>query len=257
MQNQHDERVVLITGGAQGIGKGIALHLWAVGMRVAIADRDEEACREIMAEVANSDRLATFAVDVAQETDVAAVMEQIAERFGRLDALVNNAGHGVPRAVPVEELSLDDWNRVLATNLTGAFLCSKHAVASLRRSRGAIVNIASTRALQSEPNGEAYAASKGGLVALTHALANSLGPEIRVNCISPGWIVVDDWRKSAVAKAPELSPEDLAQHPVGRVGHPGDIAELAAFLISPRAGFITGQNFVVDGGMTRKMIYVE
>jgi NAD(P)-dependent dehydrogenase (short-subunit alcohol dehydrogenase family) len=84
-----------------------------------------------------------------------------------------------------------------------------------------------------------------------------LGPEIRVNCISPGWIAVDEWKKSALRKAPELSRQDHAQHPVGRVGNPGDIAELAAFLISSRAGFITGQNFVVDGGMTRKMIYVE
>src|SRR5690606_1123816 len=136
------------------------------------------------------------------------------------------------------------------------FLCSKHAIPALRRSHGAIVNIASTRALQSEPHSEAYAASKGGLVALTHAMAISLGPAIRVNCISPGWIAVADWRKASKRVLLELRPEDHAQHPVGRVGRPEDVAELVTYLISPRAGFVTGQNFVLDGGMTRKMIYL-
>lgn len=257
MADRRENGVVLVTGGAQGIGKGIACVLLASGMRVVIADRDEDACREMAAEYADNDCVAVFPMDVAEEASVTHVMGRIEARFGRLDALVNNAGHGPAHAEPVEELTLEAWNSVLATNLTGAFLCCKHAVAALRRSRGAIVNIASTRALQSEPHGEAYAASKGGVVALTHALANSLGPDIRVNCISPGWIAVDDWQKSADCKSPALRPEDHAQHPAGRVGHPGDIAELVAFLISPRAGFITGQNFVVDGGMTRKMIYVE
>ena len=155
----------------------------------------------------------------------------------------------------MELLELGDWNRVIATNLTGVFLCSKHAVPLLRPGKGAIVNIASTRALQSEPHTEAYSASKGGVVALTHALAVSLGPDIRVNCISPGWIAVDAWQKSANRRPPTMRPEDHAQHPVGRVGSPEDIAALVAWLISPQAGFVTGQNFVVDGGMTRKMIY--
>ena len=107
------------------------------------------------------------------------------------------------------------------------------------------MNIASTRALQSEPDTEAYAASKGGLVALTHALALSLGPEVRVNCISPGWIAHQPVRR-----------KDHAQHPAGRVGQPQDVAELVAYLLSDAAGFVTGQNFVIDGGMTKKMIYV-
>ena len=122
---------------------------------------------------------------------------------------------------------------------------TKHAAPHLRRVRGAIVNIASTRALQSEPDTEAYAAAKGGLVALTHALAMSLGPQVRVNCVSPGWIA-----HSRVKK------KDHAQHPVGRVGRDRDVAELVAFLLSDAAGFATGQNYVLDGGMTRKMIYV-
>ena len=120
----------------------------------------------------------------------------------------------------------------------------------LRLAKGAIVTIASTRALMSEPNTEAYSASKGGLVALTHALAISLAPDVRVNCVSPGWIATENYGK--------LRHKDHAQHPVGRVGKPDDIAEMVAFLLDrKRAGFVSGANYVIDGGMTRKMIYEE
>lgn len=153
-------------------------------------------------------------------------------------------------------MSLDEWNRVIAVNLTGAMLCVKHAAPHLRAARGAIVNIASTRALMSEPNTEAYAASKGGIVALTHALAMSLGPDVRVNCICPGWIDSAPWQKKSKRKTPQWSEQDHTQHPAGRVGEPMDIANMAVYLLSEKAGFITGQNFVVDGGMTKKMIYL-
>ncbi|MBP2313793.1 NAD(P)-dependent dehydrogenase (short-subunit alcohol dehydrogenase family) [Azospirillum soli] len=148
---------------------------------------------------------------------------------------------------PVTELTLEDWNRVIGTNLTGAFLTAKHCAHLLRANRGSIVNIASTRAHMSEPDTEAYAASKGGIVALTHALALSLGPEVRVNVVSPGWINVDP---DAV-----LNEADHAQHPAGRVGTPRDVADAVTWLLS--AGFATGTEVVLDGGMTRKMIYVE
>jgi NAD(P)-dependent dehydrogenase (short-subunit alcohol dehydrogenase family) len=184
--------------------------------------------------------------DVSDEASVAAAVAGCVARFGRIDGLVNNAGLANPHAGPIETLDIAHWNRVIGTNLTGVMLCAKHCVAELRKVRGAIVNISSTRALQSEPESEAYAAAKGGVVALTHALAISLGPAIRVNCISPGWIDVQGAQLRAV---------DHAQHPVGRVGRPDDIAELASFLLSDKAGFITGQNFVADGGMTRKMLY--
>jgi NAD(P)-dependent dehydrogenase (short-subunit alcohol dehydrogenase family) len=249
-----EPKVAIVTGGAQGIGAGICARLIAAGYAVAIADDDAEAGREAEATL---DGAWFVECDVADEAQVAACVASAVARSGRLDALVNNAALARPARVPVESLPLEVWNRTLAVNLTGALLMTKHAAPHLRRARGAIVNIASTRALQSEPNTEAYSASKGGLVALTHALAVSLGPDVRVNCVSPGWIDVSARRKRSRRKPEALRPEDRAQHPVGRVGTPEDVAELVAFLLSDAAGFITGQDFIADGGMTRKMIYIE
>lgn len=252
-----EKKVAVITGGAQGIGKGIAQKLLSAGQTVMLADLDREAGEETRTELAPLGDVRFIRTDVADEGSAADCIKRCAAEFGRIDALVNNAGIAAPQSAPLESLSLADWNRVIGTNLTGCFLMAKHAIPHLRRARGSIVNIASTRALQSEPDTEAYAASKGGLLAFTHALAISLGPEVRVNCISPGWIDVSGWRKSAARQAKRLSGADHSQHPAGRVGVPHDIAEMAYFLLSDAAGFITGQNFVVDGGMTRKMIYVE
>ena len=235
MAQKAQKGTVLVTGGARGIGRATAALLAARGYRVAVADLNAPAGRS---------RAFFHRTDVSSEPAVRACVRAVLERFGRLDALVNNAGIADPANGPLEKLSLAEWNRRIGTNLTGAFLLAKHCAPHLRAARGAIVNIASTRALQSEPQTEAYSAAKGGLVALTHALAMSLGPRVRVNCISPGWIAHGRVRR-----------KDHAQHPVGRVGRDDDVAELVAFLLSDAAGFATAQNFVLDGGMTRKMIY--
>jgi NAD(P)-dependent dehydrogenase (short-subunit alcohol dehydrogenase family) len=246
----------LVTGGAQGIGKAVARRLLEDGMAVTIVDCDAEACEETVAELSAAGDIAASVGDVSEEEHVRRAVDDSAKRFGRLDVLICNAGLSGGFGVPVTDLPLDQWRRVIDVNLTGCFLFAKYAAPLLRRQGGSIVTIASTRAVQSEAHTEAYSASKGGIVALTHALAVSLGPEIRVNCISPGWIETGDWKKRSDRRTPRHSPQDRAQHPAGRVGRPEDIAAMAAFLVSEAAGFVTAQDFIVDGGMTRKMIYV-
>ncbi len=231
-------RVALITGGGRGIGAGVATRLMRDGWRVVVADREHpatppEGARFILA-------------DVADEAAVDRLIGTIEAEEGRLDALICNAGFMIRK--PIAALSLAEWQSVIGTNLTSTFLLVRAAETLLRAAHGAIVTIASTRAHQSEPNTESYAASKGGLLALTHALAISLGPDVRANCVSPGWIDT---------QASDLSAEDHGQHPAGRVGTVEDVASLVAWLVGSESGFVTGSEFIIDGGMTRKMIYAE
>ncbi len=251
------DRVVLVTGGAQGIGRGIAQAVIGAGGSVAIGDLDGDAGRACLREWGTPARALFRRLDVASERSTAAFVAAALARFGRIDGLVNNAGLPDPHVPPLEALDLAEWNRRLSS-LHGAFLCSRHTLPALRQADGggAIVNIASTRAHQSEPHSEAYAAAKGGLLAFTHALALSEGPKVRVNCISPGWITTEAWRGPASRRRPKLSRRDHAQHPAGRAGVPEDIAALAVHLLAPAlSGFTTGQEFIVDGGMSRKMQY--
>jgi NAD(P)-dependent dehydrogenase (short-subunit alcohol dehydrogenase family) len=245
-------RVALVTGAARGIGQGIAAWMIAEGWRVVLADVDRQRGATV-AEVLGDNAMFVY-MDVANEEQVAAGVADVLGQFGRLDALVCNAAVADPHNITLESLDLAYWNRVLAINLTGPMLLAKHCAPYLRAHGGSIVNLASTRASQSEADTEAYAASKGGLVALTHALAISLGPQIRVNAVSPGWI---DARDTAQRRTEPLSDSDHAQHPAGRVGTAEDVAAMVAWLLSRNAGFVTGQEFVVDGGMSKKMIYSE
>ncbi len=250
-------KTVIVTGGAQGIGRGIVEYLLNREIAVVIADNDLEAGYELTEQLANQHQCVFLPTDVGDEDAVQACINKTMDRFGRIDGLVNNAGIANPKRVSVSELALADWEQVLRVNLTGPLLMAKHGAPFLVKAKGAIVNIASTRALQSEANTEAYSASKGGLVSLTHALAMSLAPQVRVNVVLPGWIEVSNMRKTSCRQPVQLSAEDHLQHPVGRVGQAGDVAALVAFLLSDEAGFITGQSFVVDGGMSKKMIYCQ
>lgn len=233
------EKVAIVTGGGQGIGKAIAKRFLEEGMKIVIADIDKEAGQETEAEFKKLGDIRFIQSDVSDEESVKNLVRETTNHFNGIDVLVNNAGRAVPENPPLTELSLEDWNKTLSVNLTGVFLCTKHSVTYLRKAKGTIINIASTRALMSEPNTEAYSASKGGVLALTHSLAISLGPDIRVNCISPGWIEVSEWQKQAKRHRSELTEQDHQQHPVGRVGQPEDIASLAVYFASPEATFIT------------------
>lgn len=252
------DQIALVTGAAQGIGRAIARRLLARGWIVWCLDGNSPALDDLLAQldVEQRSRARTALADVAHEGDIMTVTERIHQQQGWLDLVVNNAGITGPFNGPVEQLALADWQRVIDVNLTGFFLVTKHAVPLLRAGgpNAAIVNMTSSRAYQSEPQTEAYAASKGGIQALTHALAMSLGPEIRVNAVAPGWIDVRGEQAGADAPGP-LRAIDHAQHPVGRVGQGEDIAAVVSFLASADAAFITGQTLVADGGMTRRMIY--
>lgn len=239
----NENKVAIVTGGGKGIGAEIALHMLSQNMKVVVAEKSPS---HKNFNLQDPERLLLLKTDVKSEKAIKLMIQTAIRHFGRIDCLVNNAGVLPEENASFEKMTLKVWNEYIATNLTAAFLCAKYAFPYLKKSKGNIINIASTRALQSEGNNEPYAASKGGLISLTHELAVSLGPDIRVNCISPGWIHTQHEK---------LKKIDHQQHPVGRVGQPEDVAALAMFLISQQASFITGQNFIVDGGMTIKMIY--
>lgn len=245
-----ENKTVVVTGAAHGIGKGVAEAYAKTGAFVVLSDVNGEAGAAAAAAIKQQGGQALFIrCDVKSETDIGLLMKRAWEETGSLDVLINNAGLGVWKS-PLE-LEVAEWDHVMNTNVRGCFLGAREAAAYMKRKgKGSIVNIASTRALMSEPNSEAYAASKGAIVALSHALAVSLGPDgIMVNCVSPGWIENGDYSA--------LRPEDHSQHPAGRVGTAGDIARACLYLTHPDNDFVTGAHLVVDGGMTRKMIYIE
>eukprot|EP01102_Stenamoeba_stenopodia_P006730 TRINITY_DN1872_c0_g1_i2.p1 TRINITY_DN1872_c0_g1~~TRINITY_DN1872_c0_g1_i2.p1 ORF type:complete len:316 (-),score=90.42 TRINITY_DN1872_c0_g1_i2:16-963(-) len=301
----HGKRI-LVTGASRGIGRRIASRLLDWGAMVAASDYNSQELSTAesillsptttIATTTNNPttpspsssssssspitdewvqerkkRLLCIRMDVSDESSVKSGIETVVQNWGGLDVVVNNAARTPDFEHPksVADLPLEEWNAVIATNLTGPFLTTKHAVPYLsstnsdssttattqqtQQRKGRIINIASTRAFQSEANTESYSASKGGLIALTHSLAVSLGPRgVLVNSISPGWIhatAEEDYHK--------LGSLAHSQHPAGRVGLSDDIAAMVGFLSSDDSTFITGQNYTVDGGMTKKMIYLE
>jgi len=242
------DKVVVVTGAGRGIGRSIAVAYASEGAKVVIAEKDPVTGPETEELITSAGGTASFIqTDISNPADIAAMIKKTTELYDTIDILVNNAGFG--RWKSPFDLSIEEWDEVINTNLRGAFLCTREAARVMKEhSGGSIINIASTRALMSEPDSEAYAASKGGLMALTHAMAASFSKDlIRVNCISPGWIETGDYSK--------LREEDHSQHFSGRVGRPEDIAGACLFLSSSENDFINGENIVIDGGMTRRMIY--
>ncbi len=248
-------RVAVVTGAGSGIGRAIALRLGAEGATVTVADRAVEGGEATATMIQDAGGRARFvACDVADEAAVRALMEST---DGPIDALVSNAG--IPGSnVRADELDVAEWDQVLAVNLRGVFLCAKHAIPSMRqRGRGAIVNIASTFGMVGAHHAAAYAASKGGVIALTRQLAVDYGPEnIRVNAVCPGYVDTDmsgrrarmDPDAAAVAKATREAAAAL--QPLGRQAETSEIAGAVAFLLSDDASFATGSILAIDGGCT-------
>ena len=240
---------VFVTGGAEGIGKAIVQAFCNAGYRVAFCDKNETSGQQLAKETGT----VFYQVDVSDQESLERCMQHIFLVWGDIDIIVNNAG--VSKFSPITETSIDDFDNILSVNLRPAFITSR-LLAIHRKSQpsrnpfGRIINICSTRYLMSEPGSEGYAASKGGIYSLTHALAVSLSEwHITVNSIAPGWIQNHDYE--------QLRTEDHTQHPSGRVGKPEDIARMCLFLSQEENDFINGENITIDGGMTKKMIYVE
>lgn len=239
------DKVVIVTGGANGIGREVAKQYAAQKAKVVVADLDDQG-DQVGSEL--GDNALFLKTDVRKEEDVKRLVKETVDRFGRIDILINNAG--VSRWKSPLELTIEEWDDVININLRGYFLCAREVAKAMKKNDngGAIVNMASTRAIMSEIHSEAYAASKGGVLGLTHALAASLSSnQITVNAISPGWIETGDYQ--------ELREIDHEQHWSKRVGTPSDVARACLFLTNPDNSFINGENLVIDGGMTRKMIY--
>lgn len=249
-------KVVVVTGAGQGIGACIAMEYAKHKASVIIAEIDTEAGREVEESISDFGGDCLFIqTDVGSEASVKQMITTVVERYGKIDILINNAAINSEGTLFTRPISA--FEEVLRINVTGAYLCAKYCSMHMIGEGCSIINIASTRAMMSEPNTEPYSASKGALLALTHSLASSLAHKVRVNAISPGWIDVSGWKKRKDRKFMSLTEKDHSQHLVGRVGVPEDIAQAALYLTSSHAGFITGTNLVVDGGMTVKMIYAE
>ena len=235
MNNDFKDKVIVVTGGAQGIGKAIAESFTKEGAKVCIIDIQKEPKGEAYYDY-------YYEGDISKQEVLESFADGIISDYGKVDYLINNA---IPITRGIDECSYEEFQYALAVGVTAPFYLSKLLMNNF--SAGAvIINIASSRDRMSQPQTESYTAAKGGISALTHALAVSLSGKVRVNSISPGWIDTD----YTVYEGP-----DAAQQPAGRVGNPMDIANMVLFLCSDKAGFITGENICIDGGMTKLMIY--
>ena len=225
---------IIITGASKGIGRVIAKSL-----------RKKYHIINIDIVENKMDGVDFYKCDISDKSQLLRTIEKIKSNVDSLYVLINNAAifsHKI-----LEKQTFEEWENILNVNLTAPYILSKEFASFLKESQGHIINISSTRALMSEEGTEAYSASKGGISSLTHSLSMSLSPEVKVNSITPGWINTDENYLP--------TKNDNFQHPSGRVGTPEDVVDVVKFLLKNR-GFITGSDFVIDGGMTKKMIYV-
>lgn len=245
-----EDKVILVTGAANGIGKAISEEYLKIGAAVILADIDAQQGLRLEKEYIGKGYNAFFyQIDLKNIDEIKKMFEIIIEKYSKIDILINNAG--ISKFKSFEEVTVEEWDEIINVNLRSIFFTSQQFS---KYNNGAdyarIINISSTRSIMSEPNTEAYAASKGGIISLTHALAMTLSKQkITVNAISPGWIQNINYES--------LRAEDHTQHPSQRVGQPEDIARACLFLTDEKNDFINGQNIVIDGGMTKKMIYIE
>jgi NAD(P)-dependent dehydrogenase (short-subunit alcohol dehydrogenase family) len=253
---RHSGKVAMVTGAGSGIGQSTALVLANEGAKLIVADINEKLGQETVSLISKSDSEAHFVkMDVSISGQVQTGVDEGTKKFGRLDILVNNAGVAIPHG-SIEKIPEETWDNILDVNLKGMFLCSKYAIPHIAKSDGkdekAIVNIASVAGLFGEPNGAAYCASKGGIIALTRAMAMDCAPlGIRVNCICPGAVMTPLQRRWYDSHKDPERTEKLYEsaYPLRRIATPEEVGRLASFLASDEASFITGSSYVIDGGM--------
>lgn len=259
--NITDKQVAVVTGAGNGIGKGIAAEFAAQGYGVVVATLDSAEGKAVEAELAAAGYEALFVqTDVRDEESVKAMVDATLSHYGRVDVLVNNAGITIFK--PLLEATLEDWSRVIDTDLRGVFLCSKYVAQAMVDAgrKGAIVNISSNHAMRTLPNTEMYAAAKGGVNAMTRSMALSLGKYgIRVNCVCPGFTDTHHYQTWLADKDEPAVVEAEVQklHATGRISTPQDIAQMVLFLSGSQSGNVTGGEFLIDGGLTAGLYHAD
>ena len=242
-------RVAIVTGGNGGIGLGMARGLAAAGAAIVVAARNRAKSEAAVAELAGTGvRSAFIPLDVADPASCRAMVSETVDFFGRLDILVNNAGMSIRK--PPESYTVEEWQRVLDTNLTGALVCCQAAYPHMQRQGGKIINIGSMMSIFGAAYAAAYSASKGAVVQLTKSLATAWAKDnVQVNAVLPGWIDTELTR-DARQQVPGLNERILRRTPAGRWGTPKDLAGVAVFLAGPASDFVTGAALAVDGGFS-------